>query len=75
MSANTGARVWRWRPVAAARGRSTRRSAALDWALVEALATGASYAEAARVVGVSERTVARRMTAPDLRAEVDRPGT
>ncbi len=41
------------------RGRG--RSAARDVVLVAALATGATQAEAARVAGVSERTVRRRL--------------
>ncbi len=42
-------------------GRSSGRSAARDEVLVAALATGATQTEAARMAGMSERTVRRRL--------------
>ena len=45
-------------------GRSSGRSAARDEVLVAALATGATQTEAARMAGMSERTVRRRLDEP-----------
>lgn len=43
-----------------------------DEALKDALATGLTYAEAGEVVGVSERTVRRRMSEQEFAADVSR---
>jgi|SRR5829696_2003060 len=42
-----------------------------DEAIISALACGHPYSEAARVAGVSDRTVRRRMQDPLFRAEVE----
>lgn len=51
---------------------AARRRAAQDELLVEALASGRSYAQASIAAGVSERTIARRMSDPTFAAEVAR---
>ena len=43
-----------------------------DTALVAAIASGATVADAARLAGVSERTVRRRLSDPAFRAELSR---
>ena len=52
-------------------GRTDARSVE-DEALKDALATGLTYAEAGELVGVSERTVRRRMSDQPFAAEVSR---
>lgn len=50
----------------------SRRRAAQNELLIEALAAGRSYAQASSAVGISERTIARRMSDPVFAAEVAR---
>ena len=49
-----------------------RRRAAQDELLVEALAAGRSYAQASSALGLSERTIVRRMAEADFACEVAR---
>ena len=53
-------------------GESERRRAAADEMVIEALATGSTYREAADLAGVSARTVRRRMEGVEFTARVAR---
>jgi hypothetical protein len=49
-----------------------RRRAAQDEILIAALAAGESYSAAAKIAGITSRTVARRMADPAFASEVSR---
>jgi len=55
-----------------AAGEGVRRRAAADELMLEALAAGSAYENAASAAGVSARTVRRRMTDPLFAAELAR---
>lgn len=53
------------------RSELVRRQAARDEVLIEVLAQGASYSDAAKTAGCSSRTIGRRMADPTFRGRVD----